>query len=138
MDSLSAPIGYSAPILFAFTTHSTISQVNWIYTILLLPLVGMHILSTLRDAPYDRKAGMTTSGIILGRTKSLIACAILFLIPLYFFGENIFLTSLLVTSFFFIGVLSFTKKDRYFFSLLMALNFAWILALVYYIFLANC
>jgi len=134
LDSIFGSIGYLFPILLAFTTHNTLSNIPWEYSILVLPMIGNHAISTLRDISCDKKSGTKTIGVFLGKRKTLILSFILYVIPLFFI-QNIFLISVIVSSSFFILITSFTdlKKEKYIFPLISALFLVLNLTFIYFI-----
>jgi len=138
IDSIFGGIGYFVPALIAFTTYNTIDKVPWIYLILALPLIGGHLIFALRDINYDKKAKIKTTGVILGKRKTMIIVAILDLIT-FFFMKDLFLKALLLISALSIMVMStfILKKEKYLSILIGDIYFSLNLACVYFILKAN-
>lgn len=138
IDSFFGSIGYLIPILIAFTTHSSISEIPLNYLLLIFPLMAGHAIFALRDLRYDKKTSTRTIGVYLGRTKTLIFAISMYLIPLILLN-NLFLRAVFAASILLlIAVLIANPKEKdYITGLVLCLFFSINLTLIYFIFQAN-
>lgn len=138
LDSIFGSIGYFFPILLAFTTYNSLSNIPWQYAILIFPMIGNHAITTLRDTGCDKKANILTTGVFLGKRKTLVTALILYLISLLLI-KDVFLASIIISSSLFIIITSFTdlKKGKYIFPLITSLFLAFNTTLIYFILKAN-
>ncbi len=138
LDSFSSSIGYSIPILLAFTLHNSLSNIPLAYLLLIFPMMAMHAIFALRDLKYDEKTKVNTIGVYFGRTKTLIFAIIMYLIPLIFLN-NIFLKAVFLTSILSILFVLFIniKKGDYIIPLASCVFFSINLTFIYFILNAN-
>ncbi len=138
IDSFFGSVGYLIPVLLAFTTYNSLSNLPLVYALLVFPLMAGHAIFTLRDRKYDEKTGTKTIGVYLGERKTLIFAVIMYLIPLIFlnniFLKAVFLTSALST----VSVLvTGLKKEKYIIPLASCVFFSINLTFIYFILSAN-
>lgn len=143
IDSLFAAIGYSMPILLAFTLHNSLLQIPSEYFLFLIPLIAGHSLYALRDEEYDRKAGAKTTAVFLGRKKILLLICAIYLLPIIIFS-SLFLNNLFVLAIFLNSILFVTfmlianlKSKNYVLILAACIFFSVNLIFIYFILNAN-
>lgn len=80
LDCLNSAIGYCIPALVSFSLHGNIADISFNTFFIVFPFMGIHALTTLVDIEVDKKAGMKTTGIILGKKRTTIFLIITFAI----------------------------------------------------------
>ncbi len=139
LDGFASAAIYLLPALIAYTTHSRLITLNWHYIFLILPVCGAHVISTLTDREADLQANINTTGVVFGEFKTLLYVLLTFIVPLLFWSDNLFVTTLLVYGIMItLGrIISIKTNDGA--SLLSAIVYSSLtgLAMIYSILLAN-
>ncbi len=95
LDTMTSAMVYTSPAFIAFSLHNSIFNIPKFYFLLILPLMGIHALTTLKDAAYDTKAGIKTIGVFLGKNLTILFMLLTFIIPFLFFLHNPYITIVL-------------------------------------------
>lgn len=98
VDSIiGGPIIYLLPGIIAFSLKSSLFSLPPKIFLLALPFIAFHAVTTLKDERYDKKAGMNSIGIFLGRANTILLSSILVGITLatFIFYRDVFLVSIL-------------------------------------------
>lgn len=91
------PILFLFPALIAFSLQGSIAEIPWRVFFLALPFMTFHLVAALRDEQHDRAAGMKTTAVLLGKTKTIFLSLIFILIAFVFtFPLKNFLLSFLL------------------------------------------
>lgn len=80
--SLLSGAGYFLCFILAYTVTSSVSAIPAYTYTLILPLIGIHVLSELIDSKADKRASRRTLGHLLGLRGSFLFLAALTTIPL--------------------------------------------------------
>jgi len=136
IDSLVSAAGYLLPILISFSLHTSVTNISPVWYMLLLPKMAMHALTTLKDETYDKRAGVLTTAVFLGRTKTLILSFFYLVIPVIFFLNNLFIVVILSTLAFGTFILAIIRErhdDTYLNMLIGAIISSHFMMLLYFI-----
>jgi len=142
LGSIVGGCGYFLAIALAFSLHDTVLNVDPRLLLLLLPLIGIHSITTLIDVGADRKAGMSSTGIAFGERGTALFAGVTFVIPLLVFYHSIFLASLLGLNIvvMFLGVIGhWGERDKFTFAFALSsvTIFSYLLGLIYFFVAAN-
>lgn len=100
LDTLNSALIYTLPGLVAFTLHSSLSEFPTILLFIVSPFMGIHAVTTLLDYDVDKKAGMTTIGVVWGHKRTIIYSLFLYVVALLFLWKLTMLASVLLVSIF--------------------------------------
>lgn len=136
LDCFTSAAIYSIPALIAYSLRYSIFTLPTEIFFLVIPLAGVHAVTTLVDEKEDRSAGMNTIGVALGKYGTILFSMATFFISIFIFRKNNFLTSVFLVSILLLIFFLFSgeKDDKYFrFALATVLAVFIVLSLVYFI-----
>lgn len=140
LDCLNSATIYLMPGLIAYSLRASIFTLPWQVYSLVSIYAGIHAITTLIDVEPDKKAGMKTTGTVLGKKGVVTFCLIMVIASLLIFWNILILKSIFVVSAFmlFVYLVGDTNNEPYLPFAYSGILICFAMAtMVYFILLAN-
>jgi 4-hydroxybenzoate polyprenyltransferase len=111
---IGGPILFLFPALIAFSLTNSILSITWRLVFLVLPFMAFHLIAALRDEDSDKKAGIYTTAVWLGKSTTVFWAAIFVIVTLYFIIplQNLFLDFVLGAQALYLLVFLLSKNNK--------------------------